>query len=103
MVIDLVRVTNRTRVITLQMEWAKSLTTLNDVLKFDPRNRALATQMQDSELLQNPEPVRKFQWRRDPKFFVKGQVLSPGIVDIASIWFQAGHSVSKFFCPFWSV
>ena len=72
MVIDLVRVTNRTRVITLQIEWAKSLTTLNDVLKFDPRNRALATQMQDSELLQNPEPVRKFQWRRDPKFFVKG-------------------------------
>ena len=33
-------------------------------------------------------------WRRNPIYFSPGDNLSPGITDIASSWFQAGHSVS---------
>jgi hypothetical protein len=62
---------------------------LNDILGIDRRNLALHPGT-------GVDTGKQFTWRRNPKYFSAGKELSPGIVDIASVWFQAGHSVSLF-------
>ena len=78
----------------LHAEWYKSIETLNENLKFDPRN--LTIQNWTPEVTsQDPSQKRKFSWWQDPKYFSRGMEIYPGVVDIAAIWFQAGHSVSQ--------
>jgi hypothetical protein len=62
----------------------------------EPKNRHIRPEVlsrtSDASVLEG----NRTSWRRDPAYFTAGHQLSPGITDIASCWFQAGHSVSPF-------
>jgi len=81
------------------VEWYNSIEILNNVLKSDSQNVTIPEQITKVE----SHWGQSFPWWWDPKFFSKEQHLSLGIIDIAAIWFQAGHSVGRVFLPWFLV
>jgi hypothetical protein len=67
---------------------------LNAILRVDKRNKALPKKIKAIVAGSKDAEERQVTWRRNPKYFSPGKHIAPGITDIASIWFQAGHSVN---------